>query len=1025
MPMLPSFHPVRKSVLGLRAILLAGLSLLGAATLTAAQDPVVGGASPPAGNPRGAHRDREFLPDANFRGEARELHLLALRWGRLVDVHAIDALGDVDPIPVFEDFVIRETIASNGVDYLLFQSRIGEVQRLIIQRQETDPEFLRLVRSAEVVENLIVPKADDGTDPPPFSTVARNAALVCYFDDLLDDSRAATANLFDNVRVRAGTPPLAPFPARVLYDRNHGGVDAQNQFHPTRIVIDFTVSELESRDPSPFPLNPIGLPASDSAGTDANVSVRFPTELDFASGQFSRLQNLIGTPLSTTENGPVDLASPTQPVVRGMRSGNPSDINRGFLADTAPPKLLGEFPAIIGAALPEPGDTSGRIFLVDFQFLSTCATAPISGDVLTFGGGFVEVLEPGTGPDVSGHVSGVRVAASGDDTVAAALLLGPSTFVTLYRSSTALAPSCWVRFTPEPDVAPSSGVDPNSSVQVRLSEAMEVATLNVYDSLRVVEGPAGVEPTPRNIVPGAILQDASAAGLAFVPVLPFSHTQGVAERFHVEVISELTDLAGNAPVVLPAALDFTLDPEAPTQISRGVVLRFGSTDELEPLGADMRGQIFYDLVDERLFPRPVTRSEFSVDRSNPVPSLMIPFPPGLNAPLVPLGSKLQTLWRYADAGFQLLDESKHNLDVEGLHWAPLGGLVVADFYQEFEILLSHAGRLPDEDVDATLLPKVPASGLFGAPNPFAANVLSDPSSPQEVVHPRALGYVVDPLDLTSSSSGTLLMPYPLNALGTSNTFTWRDTAVLAEGGGDGLGVPMGIEVGPPLFLEEEEGSYAGAEQVPSIGLPLLMEFRTFPSNTAIGLNRFDVSLAINTSARPNFRAFSGGGIGVGGLPMTVDPDLEDVPSGGFNPFSTPPGLPTMSADNTFYLGQLSTVTKVSRAHSVWIDTQLASPMFTALLLDASEPHAARVVAHFRGADGFTSAAGGTPFDAGEMDPYGDIPTGDVLFHRGAKTWTADLSSLDGARYIQVRLSFTNDIETGATSTLRSMALVYQ
>jgi len=42
-----------------------------------------------------------------------------------------------------------------------------------------------------------------------------------------------------------------------------------------------------------------------------------------------------------------------------------------------------------------------------------------------------------------------------------------------------------------------------------------------------------------------------------------------------------------------------------------------------------------------------------------------------------------------------------------------------------------------------------------------------------------------------------------------------------------------------------------------------------------------------------------------------------------------------------------------------------------------------------------------------------------------KTWTADLSSLDGARYIQVRLSFTNDIETGATSTLRSMALVYQ
>jgi len=216
-----------------------------------------------------------------------------------------------------------------------------------------------------------------------------------------------------------------------------------------------------------------------------------------------------------------------------------------------------------------------------------------------------------------------------------------------------------------------------------------------------------------------------------------------------------------------------------------------------------------------------------------------------------------------------------------------------------------------------------------------------------------------------------------------------------------------------------------AGMVPTIGLPLLMEFRTFPSDTAIGINDLDVSLAVNSSARPNFRAYSTGGVNSAGLPVTVHPDLEIVPSGGFNPASTPPGQSSPSAENLFYIGQMNTVTKVSRAHTVWIDTQRSGPTFQAFLLDASEPDQSSVVAHFRGADGFTPDAGSAPFDASRLDPYGDLSAGDVLFHSGVATWNEDIASLDGARYVQVRLSFTNDIETGISPDLRSMALVFQ
>src|SRR5262249_6601951 len=154
---------------------------------------------------------------------------------------------------------------------------------------------------------------------------------------------------------------------------------------------------------------------------------------------------------------------------------------------------------------------------------------------------------------------------------------------------------------------------------------------------------------------------------------------------------------------------------------------------------------------------------------------------------------------------------------------PKGGQVISDFFENFEIRLSHSRRLPDETIDALLLPKYPNSGLIRT---FVGNILADPLSPQKIVHPRTLGYQVNSADLFVASSGTVMIPFPLNRVVPDPiTYTWRDTAALQVGGPNGAGIPLDIEAGGPLFLEAKEGTVAGPDEVPSFGLPLLLEYR--------------------------------------------------------------------------------------------------------------------------------------------------------------------------------------------------------
>ena len=121
---------------------------------------------------------------------------------------------------------------------------------------------------------------------------------------------------------------------------------------------------------------------------------------------------------------------------------------------------------------------------------------------------------------------------------------------------------------------------------------------------------------------------------------------------------------------------------------------------------------------------------------------MTPFPQGIQTPLSGLGSKLQALWRYCDIGYGLGDEGLYNVDVEHLYWAPAGGNVVSDSFNQFEIRLSHTKVLPDETINPlTGAPVYPGSGLVDV---FEDNLLHSTQDPQAVVHPKLLGYVVIP-----------------------------------------------------------------------------------------------------------------------------------------------------------------------------------------------------------------------------------------------------------------------------------------
>jgi hypothetical protein len=997
-----------------------------------------------------------FFVDPNHAGTDHAPRLVEMFWGRLVDVHDLAPDGSIDPRPVFRELVINENIQSDGVDYLLETNPVTQSTRLIVLREHGAPStgrsFAELVRRAATGFAPVLPRGL--ASPPPFSQVVRNATLVLRFDDCLDDSRAALLGMLGDsptIAVLAGPEGARrPFEPRLSFDPNHGALVA-GEFHSTRVLVDMTTSVTEARDlPVPRPANSVGLPPGDPVRRTADLVLRIPTRPDPAGGQFEVFRGLSGAPLDDRD-AYVDPRSPTRDVVRAMRIGHQEDPNAGYLLDLDPPQVLSSWSVSIDRVQERPSGRPGFDFLVDLTFLTVCRAAPRPGDVVSTGELFLEVVDNASEPSVSGRVTGVVMRNLLEAPVSAPDAQGLGLLASTFRPATPIPTGCWVSFEPPPAVLPATGLSPASTAIVRFSEPMSRTSMSPFDSLRIVQGDSNVAIHARNLTPADVTTTTDLRTFKLSPRLPLTHEAGREDAYHL-LVEGVTDLAGNALQDALPAIDFTLAAGEPAVSSGATVMRFGSLDELEPLGSpDFRGPFFIDVRRELLRPRPVVLTSHAADRDKPVPGLMRQYNLPVQNPLNPLGSKLQVVWRYCDLGWQVEDETKYDLDVYGLSWAPFGGRVQDDYFERFEIALAHSNFLPDEDVNSARLPKYVNSGLRGRGSRFSDNILNHPLAPQTVVHPRDLGYRIRSVDLFTTRSGTRLMPFPLNRDPSvpPRTMLWRDTAVPARSAPSGAGIPLDVEEGGPLNLAERAGAVAPSGDVPTIGLPLLMEFRCFPTSTALGQNGFDVSLAINSSAFPAFRAYSGGGTNSTGQAVQKDPDVEVEPTGGFDPNMG--GAPTPRAhDNTFYVGQLDVVTRISRAHSAWIDTRSQGPDFIApqvLPLPADQPAGTAIVLEYRGANGFVLDnvqpdldESAFPFDAERLDPYGEIEwvdrdrvhhrlgspgfPGTIDFVGPGPDWSASIDEIDGARFVQLRVTFVGNLESQTTPELSGIGLAW-
>ena len=237
--------------------------------------------------------------------------------------------------------------------------------------------------------------------------------------------------------------------------------------------------------------------------------------------------------------------------------------------------------------------------------------------------------------------------------------------------------------------------------------------------------------------------------------------------------------------------------------------------------------------------------------------------------------------------------------------------------------------------------------------------------------------MISPGDVFATGTGTLMIPYPMNQdvpVSEFEYYTFRDTSVYARGAPNGFGVEI---VQNYAILGLDPMTYIpvmAADDVSTIGLPLLMQFECFPDNESVGGNTFDISRAGVVSTRPAFRAFSEGGVDQSGNTILRDPDLEREANGGFNPLSNPPGEPTEALDDLVYMGSLDLVTRVSRSYSIWFQTTgTTNPLFNPPTLDPlpeDQPIGSELQVSFRGASNITGNADVLQ-NADTLDLYGD------------------------------------------------------
>jgi hypothetical protein len=1026
----------------------------------------------------------QYIVDPHGGGQDQQLRMSQMYWGRLVDIF------DETNTLVYGDFVIGEDVRSEPSKWTLETNPVTGKTRLVILETNTIAVDANGVQVKDAFD-LLVEEAEAGTTQIDFrdvdevgvlTRIARNCAIVVQFTDLIDES---TIVLNDTIKILTGNPPSVPFDARILPDPNHGGREpSTGEFQTTRILIDTTVTPIEQAALDvPVALNNLGLPGSTSEIL-ANVAIYFPTEISASNGQFRRLTNLRGRPITTTGSEPI-ADSPTLDVVRAMRTGTADEPNNGFLVDVDPPRVLGSqdvFVPIPGITRPadadEPTEANyGFDFEINYSFLTiACAVNSEVGHAIQVSNSLiVDVVEAVN--QAAGSLTGVRVRVPRElGPVEPEDLGGSALYLYTWQDAYAglgLAP-CFLRFAPTPATAPATDVPNDAQVALRFSEAMDPASFGAFDSFRVTRN--ATPTTFYQYVVGEIGFAPDLREFRFLPVAPFSNQSpptGTIDTnpldYFLTIVSNSTngglrDLAGNLLASVPPPVTFTVSNTTVVRNS-GYVFRFSGAnlDENGDGNPDSRGSFSQIIEDGRIVPRPVTRFARTIDANQPIVAIMpVPAVIGVQTPLSNLGSRLHQIWRYSDMGLDIsrTNGSFNDLDAEFAYLAPVGGQIVAAFYPEYSLGMAHSRRHPDEINDVlTGFPEFANSG-FQSGSTYADTYLAVTGAQPFPMHPRTEGFVVASSELATSELGTPLLRLPLNKgldPGERTTFTWRNTSITTRGQ---LG-PGGTTVGPgvPTRTEVQALGFPGCwgavwglggdQGIPTVGLPLLLEHRTYPTET-LALINFQISISNGSSRDPSHRAFSTGGYNPQGSAVVKNPDLEISPSGGFNGL-TGPGLPQLGAptpglDNTVYFGQVDFVVRLSRGFTIPVDASGApDPVYIRVVLEptaAQQPLGTAVQLAFRAHDTLIPGANRI-LNAANIDVYGEEAPPNGLttcvgqppnqtpqsnnfagFSFNAPTWRDLITQVNGNRYVQYRITFVNNVESGFSPSLSSLGVAY-
>ena len=1000
--------------------------------------------------------------------ETLGLFLESADWGRLVDVL------DVNGALVSSDVLINHLLDSDGLNYELAVNPVNQRETLTILQVSTSTAFASLLASAESNLQSISPKKVGSA--PPMTMVARNAAVRFQFSEQLD---ANTVD-FSTVQVFVGDPPQQSFAGRYVVEN-----DATTG--KGYVIFDPTVSAAEAAQES-VPQNSVGFPGSIDT-FNSNLAFRVPTVPDPLLGQPKVLTSLDGRRTPSVQDPLTEpfeeYISGKRILVRAARTGNEVDAFRGFLRDANRPHLLGVQQATISSVTAATTVTADIVYSID---ATRCQPMlPKVGDVFEVGGSLLLVNAVLNSSNPTAYRVRASIESSDGAIITGATDLS-ARYTTRYTPVDASVQVCYLDIQPppaNPSDYPVRNISSDATVTVRFDEPIDPNSLLSMKTFVIV--------SPDDTLTAAINTEYETEAAWFRQVDTGESVGDFVDRqrgFDYRAVNGGADAAsefgGRIMFGTIEATDgnraFTLSPSAgwndpgtdhafvvalrdgsdgikdlsgnPIDLSSFVAGNEGQAELISvsavtsnvksfSLGAlsldengdgqsEWAGQINIVNAGE-ITGRVPERFSRSADSTSEAMSNR-PVGANVNEPLTPAGAVVMGIYRAHDFGFGYTDPTEYNVTVTGFNWAPAFGVVYDESFNDISLSLATSNRQPDEFLDP----------ISGNPVFFDSGLVTEGFDNNILGWQEGIATGVDEVEVfrnsyftqainVYTSNGVNYLPWP----DFTNDYVWRDTTISQEHlGGFSASTP-----GTQYLSDSGEIFAWNPLEAPSVSLPLLTRFRTFPQSNTLGLNAFSTTAIVPPGLTPPYspicRIYSVGGQNSSSQWEQVQPDNPDKggtrPTGGF----LPGGSQTPSiGDELIYWAQADFALDTSRMYSHWFDFgSILSAGSTATVVveppAAAQPTGTSLLVEFRG----TAAVGHwgdpsvnpSPLTSADtpFDNYGDQTPGvGTVSSPGA--WTTNFADLEdeGYKYFQIRITFKSNADLGLRPSLDGLGIVW-